>query len=125
MTKQVIVIRKDLNMRKGKMIAQGAHASLNAFLSRSWLEAAKLITPMKGTMAEWFNGSHTKITVYVKSEEELLAVFEQAREANLPRYLVRDAGHTEFKGVPTLTACAIGPDDAGKIDKITGDLPLL
>ena len=30
--KQVIVIRKDLNMRKGKMIAQGSHASGKEFL---------------------------------------------------------------------------------------------
>lgn len=29
MVKQVIIIRTDLNMRKGKMIAQGAHASVN------------------------------------------------------------------------------------------------
>lgn len=27
--KQVIVLHKDLNMRKGKMVAQGAHASMN------------------------------------------------------------------------------------------------
>ena len=33
-TKQVIVMRTDLNMRKGKMIAQGSHASL-AFLTRN------------------------------------------------------------------------------------------
>lgn len=32
-TKQVIVMRTDLNMRKGKMIAQGSHASI-AFLTR-------------------------------------------------------------------------------------------
>jgi len=31
-TKQVIVIRKDLKMRRGKEIAQGAHASI-AFLT--------------------------------------------------------------------------------------------
>lgn len=28
MLKQIIVMRNDLNMRKGKMIAQGAHASI-------------------------------------------------------------------------------------------------
>lgn len=30
--KQVIVMRKDLNMRRGKQIAQGAHASMAALL---------------------------------------------------------------------------------------------
>lgn len=32
--KQVIVMRKDLGMRKGKMIAQGAHAAMKALLDR-------------------------------------------------------------------------------------------
>ena len=37
-TKQVIVIRKDLNMRKGKMIAQGAHASMKVILDEFHFE---------------------------------------------------------------------------------------
>lgn len=32
--KQVIVVRKDLNMRKGKMVAQGSHASMKDLLYR-------------------------------------------------------------------------------------------
>jgi PTH2 family peptidyl-tRNA hydrolase len=31
--KQVIIIRKDLNMRKGKMIAQGNHASMGVIFN--------------------------------------------------------------------------------------------
>lgn len=126
MTKQVIIIRKDLNMRKGKMIAQGAHASLNAFLSRSWTDVMpdRLFTPLSGPAKEWFNGMHTKITVYVESEQELLALYEKAKSLCLPHYLVKDAGLTEFKE-PTFTALAIGPDESDKIDKITRELPLL
>ena len=33
MIKQVIVMRRDLNMRKGKMVAQGAHASMAVLLN--------------------------------------------------------------------------------------------
>ncbi len=126
MTKQVIVIRKDLNMRKGKMIAQGAHASLNAFLSRSWVDVdpKRILTPLGARMEEWFEGSHTKITVYVNSEQELLSLYEKAKSMDLLHYLVRDAGFTEFKE-PTYTALAIGPDDVEKIDALTGRLPLL
>jgi PTH2 family peptidyl-tRNA hydrolase len=126
MTKQVIVIRKDLNMRKGKMIAQGAHASLNAFLSRSWVDVdpKRILTPLGGAAEEWFQGMHTKITVYVESEQELLAIYEKAKSMYLPHYLVKDAGLTEFKE-PTYTALAIGPDESDKIDKVTGRLPLL
>ena len=126
MTKQVIILRKDLNMRKGKMIAQGAHASLNAFLSKSWVDVdpKRLLVPLNDVAERWFNGTHTKITVSVNSEEELLALCEKAKELHLPHYLVKDAGLTEFKE-PTYTALAIGPEESDKIDVITGELPLL
>ena len=44
--KQVIVIRKDLNMRKGKMVAQGAHASMAAILNLARREGNDLIIPL-------------------------------------------------------------------------------
>ena len=113
--KQVIVLRKDLNMRKGKMIAQGAHASLEAFLSASATEAARL----------WHEGPATKIAVSVDSEEALLDVAERARAAGLPHALIQDSGRTEFGGVPTYTAVALGPARGDDIDAITGSLPLL
>jgi PTH2 family peptidyl-tRNA hydrolase len=39
-------------------------------------------------------------------------------------HLVQDAGLTEFGGVPTYTAVAIGPDYDDRIDPVTGDLEL-
>ncbi|MBK7398941.1 MAG: peptidyl-tRNA hydrolase [Myxococcales bacterium] len=57
-------------------------------------------------------------------EAELVEVFTRARAAGLPAHLIRDAGRTEFGGVPTLTCCAIGPADAAAIDAITGNLTL-
>ena len=53
-----------------------------------------------------------------------LDVHERAQAAGPESHLIRDAGHTEFDGVPTLTCCAIGPDDEAKIDPITGELSL-
>jgi PTH2 family peptidyl-tRNA hydrolase len=113
--KQVIVMRKDLNMRKGKMIAQGAHAVLKVFLNSSFTSSTK----------EWLNSGQTKICVSVDSEEELLAKYEAAKSAGLNAALIQDAGHTEFNGVPTYTCIAIGPGESSEIDKITGDLKLL
>lgn len=126
MSKQVIIIRKDLNMRKGKMVAQGAHASLGAFLSKSWadVDPDRLLTPLGGDVGEWFKGLQKKITVYVNSEAELLALYEKAKSLGIPVYLVRDAGLTEFNE-PTYTALGIGPCEEERVDAVTLELPLL
>lgn len=130
--KQVIVVRKDLNMRKGKMCAQSAHASMAAILRVMEItgedgesEFHTLAVDKDSPLQVWLEGSFTKICVSVNSEEELLAIHEKAREAKLLNSLIRDSGKTEFNGVPTYTCCAIGPAWVEDVDKITGGLPLL
>jgi len=127
-TKQVIVMRTDLNMRKGKMIAQGSHASM-AFLSQltvrmldSGLHPDDLLLPVE---IEWLESNFTKICVRVNSLDELLAVADDAETAGIVTRLITDSGLTEFHGVPTRTCLALGPDYAEKIDPITGHLKLL
>jgi len=117
--KQVIVMRKDLNMRKGKMIAQGAHASLKVVLES--LDTMEDGDPLD----QWLKGIFTKIVVSVNSEDELLKAVAMAKFLNIKYALIKDAGVTEFRGVHTLTCCAIGPDEPAKIDQITGHLKLL
>lgn len=139
MVKQVIVMRKDLNMRKGKMVSQGCHASMKVFFDIMKKEVApKYISVLTGIkevttysfeatdeMIEWIDGKFTKICVSVDSEQELLDIYNKAKESNLPCALIEDCGLTEFNGVPTKTCCCIGPDLSEKIDKITGHLKLL
>ena len=131
MQKQVIVLRKDLNMRKGKMVAQGAHASMKALLDialtleMSIVEDHLLCIPLRPDISEWLEDKFTKIAVSVNSEEELVEIYNQAKEAGLLCSLITDAGLTEFNGVPTKTAVAVGPGLAEEIDKITGGLKLL
>lgn len=118
--KQVIVMRNDLNMRKGKMVAQGAHASLKVIMDEAY--SGRPPTP---AIKEWMMGKFTKICVYVDSEQELVDVYNNAKVAGIPCALIVDAGRTEFNGVSTITCCAIGPEYPEKIDPITRDLPLL
>lgn len=118
--KQVIVMRNDLNMRKGKMVAQGSHASMKFITDRlrqngNFTEAEQF----------WMNGSFAKICVRCDSEEQLLAILQQAKDVGLEANLITDGGKTEFGGVPTNTCLAVGPDLASKIDPITGGLTLL
>lgn len=127
--KQVIVVRKDLNMRKGKMVAQGAHASMAAVLKEGSIQEVDgqrcFVIPMDQPMEEWLTGAFKKICVSVNSEADLLAVHQAALDAGLHCALIRDSGLTEFGGVPTYTTCCIGPNAAEDIDKFTGALSLL
>lgn len=127
-TKQVIILRKDLNMRKGKMVAQGSHASLAVFTNILDHYSVDNNSYMKGqitsAMSDWLNSSFKKICVSVNSEQELLDLYQDAQEAGLPCSLIRDAGHTEFNE-PTYTAVAIGPAYNEELDPLTGKLPLL
>jgi PTH2 family peptidyl-tRNA hydrolase len=129
-TKQVIVVRKDLNMRKGKMCAQAAHASLGAVFSRSFTDQDLggndyKVIPMEEELKSWFEERFTKICVGCDSEEQLLELASKAKEAGLLHFLCRDAGLTEFDGVPTYTTLAIGPCEDYEVDEITGRLSLL
>lgn len=148
--KQVIVLRKDLNMRKGKMVAQGAHASMKAILDLGKVERSysdidgqleevqysiplfKIQKPFTGQeninlleVVQWLEDKFTKVCVGVGGEDELLQVYTRARDAGLVCSLIQDAGLTEFGGVPTYTAVAVGPGRPEDIDKITGELKLL
>jgi len=136
--KQVIIIRKDLGMRKGKVAAQAAHASMKVLLDRSTFDQYKeKSTFWEGSyiwyfevdesepMYRWLRGEFTKVVVYVMSEAELLDVYDKAKEAGLLASLITDAGKTEFHGDRTKTAVAVGPDWSSRIDKVTGHLPLL
>ena len=123
--KQVIVMRKDLAMRKGKMIAQGAHASLAVLLDRGERDDEALTIALTPAMTDWLGGRFTKVCVSVDSEAALDQVVERARAAGVPCALIVDSGRTEFHGVPTKTCCAVGPAWAAEVDAITGELPLL
>ena len=136
-TKQVIVVRKDLNMRKGKMVAQGAHASLAILTNNLIGYPFKLykfpfmvlrflyLFAFHKPFRVWHTGRFTKICVYVNNEEELQTIYAKAKSRGILCSLIKDAGLTEFKGKPTLTAAAIGPDESSRIDEITGGLKLL
>jgi len=128
-------MRKDLNMRKGKMIAQGSHASM-AFLTKGmyWASVNDGFEFSTETIYDWreveeinhwLNNSFRKICVYVNSEEELRELHQKALDNGLISHMITDNGATEFNGVPTMTCCAIGPHFCHKFEGLTDHLPLL
>ena len=137
-SKQMIVVRRDLKMRKGKIAAQAGHACVEATLmalaregrlsqvraddSHVWLKRG--LFDSTSALTDWFGSGIAKVCVYVDSEEELLEIERQGREQDFCVALIRDAGLTEFGGEPTLTCLAFEPLYPEQIDPITGDLPL-
>ncbi|RLE90908.1 MAG: peptidyl-tRNA hydrolase [Thermoprotei archaeon] len=114
--KQVIVVRRDLKIGKGKLAVQVAHASVSAAL-----EAQK---KFQSWFNEWLEQGQKKVVVKVENEEALLEIYSQAIRLGLPCSLVRDAGLTQLPpGTPT--AVGIGPAPAEIVDKVTGKLKLL
>ena len=131
-TKQVIVIRKDLGMRKGKMCAQAAHASMKVILDKMSTTYIgnesidrSIYTKQGEPLHHWLNELFTKVVVGCDSKEELYELSKKAALLNIPFAIIEDAGLTEFHGETTVTALAIGPDLSEKIDIVTGHLKLL
>lgn len=136
--KQVIVVRRDLRMRRGKEIAQCAHASM-AFITRKIVyddnnlnalfpdrlndEIRNIYLKFKKIHLDWLHNSFKKVTVRVNSEQELLDIHAAALDNQIESHLVKDNALTEFKE-PTYTCCAIGPDEDKIINEITGHLEL-
>lgn len=110
--KQAILLRKDLGMSNGKLVAQGSHASLGAYQNASDKERDA-----------WTNQGQKKI-VLEAAEQEIQEKMSKARDMNVPYFKVKDAGHTEIEP-GTVTALGIGPAKENQLDKITSDLPLL
>ena len=138
--KQIIVIRKDLNMRKGKLAAQAAHASMKILTDRlaaqpfsltgAYSEVPRFVElsvamSQSDKLYKWLIGDSTKIVVSVDSLEELEKLEATAQKANINTAKITDAGRTEFNGIPTITALAVGPEQSSKIDPITQHLKLL
>ncbi|MCL2115387.1 MAG: peptidyl-tRNA hydrolase Pth2 [Methanobrevibacter sp.] len=111
--KQVIIVRKDLKMSKGKTAAQCCHGCLGAFKKSD-----------SNKIKKWENEGEKKVIVKVNSLEELFEIKEIAKKNNLTNYIVKDAGRTELP-ISTITCLAIGPDEDKIIDKVTKDLKLL
>ena len=124
--KQVIVMRKDLNLSKGRLVTQGAHASV-AFLTDKM--KANLSNPealwwvnLSQAEKEWVYGTFYKVCLSVDSENELLDIGHKAVMLGLSvKYIEETTGFDK----PTFTCLAIGPDYSSKIDPVTKHLKLL
>ncbi len=114
--KQVIIVRTDIEMGKGKIAAQVAHAAVTASNTTRWLKPE--------WFKQWIEMGQKKIIVRTDSLELLLSKEEHARALGIPVALIRDQGLTQLPS-GTVTALGIGPAPEKDLDKITRELKLL
>lgn len=139
-TKQVIIIRRDLKMRRGKECSQSSHGSM-AFLTKrlydsaiTWKSWFKFLFGYRPTLLDlityresertWLFDSFAKVCCRVDSEEELRQIYFKALDKGIEVHMVIDSGRTEFGGKRTATCVVVGPDEVEKVDEITGHLEL-
>ena len=111
--KQVILVRDDLKLPKGKLSAQVAHAAVDAAT-----KSDKKIVDL------WKKDGGKKIVLKVKDEKELFHYKQLAEDIGLKTALITDAGHTVVEP-GTKTCLGIGPDEDSKIDSVTGKLKMV
>ena len=111
--KQVILVRQDLKLPKGKACAQASHASVEATLRSD-----------SNTVANWRVEGMAKIVLKVQDEKELINYFQLAKDQGITASLITDAGHTVVKP-GTKTCAAIGPEKVEILDALVKDLKLL
>lgn len=109
----MIVVNEALNLPRGKLAAQVAHAAVDAFIRAS-----------PKARDAWLKVGMPKVVLRGSSAEEIVALAEQANRAGLPVAVIADAGRTVVTA-GTITCIGIGPADTREIDPITGDLSLV
>ncbi len=113
MYKQVIILRKDLDMGKGKLVTHGTHAAIGAMRKVD-----------NQTIEKWESEGSKKVVLKVNNLKELKEIENKLKKVKIPYFLVKDAGSTQLKA-GTVTALGMGPIKEKEIDRITGKLKLL
>jgi len=114
--KQVVVVREDLKLSKGKLSAQVAHAAVSC--------AIKAEKNKNKYFSDWFSEGQKKVVLKVNDLESLLKIFNEAKSVGLITELIKDAGLTEIPP-GTITVLGIGPAPEEEIDRVVGNLKLL
>ena len=125
--KQLIIVRRDLSMKKGKIAAQACHASMGALLSMATKMEQELVINFDTypIARKWLYGDFAKVVLSVNSEEELRECYKIAQDNDLSCSFIVDNGTTVFNNVKTPTCVGIGPASSSQLDTLFGHLKLL
>jgi len=113
--KQIIVVRSDLKLGKGKLGAQVGHAAVSGYLKVN--KSNSLIAK------KWIHEGQKKVVTKIENEKELIKLYSIVSE-QIPCSLITDAGRTQI-APGTKTCFSIGPWHSDEINKFTAFLKLM
>ncbi|CAG9772838.1 unnamed protein product [Ceutorhynchus assimilis] len=111
--KMTFIVNCSLKMGTGKIAAQVGHACLGLY--RKMMRAK-----LGDDLNQWEESGEKKIVLKGISAEHLTELYEKAREAKVPAYLVRDAGHTQIAAGSVTVLSLFGLEE--NVDNISGKL---
>jgi len=112
--KLCILVRSDLKMSKGKVLAQVSHSVVDATI-KSYTNSPNFF--------KWKQNGEKIVILKVPNEKTLISIMNIAERKDINCGYTMDAGLTE---VPegSITVGFVGPDYDDKIEKLTGQLKL-
>jgi peptidyl-tRNA hydrolase len=102
--------------KTGKIAAQASHATLACYKTLQRKDPSIL--------RRWEARGQAKVSVQVKSEDELLTLQAQAMSLGLCAQIIHDAGRTQIAS-GSATVLGVGPGPKSVVDQVTGGLKLL
>lgn len=114
--KMIIAVRKDVDLGKGKMAAQVAHAAVSC--------ALKAEKDDKRVFKEWIRTGQKKIVVKIENLETIYKLKDMAERSGIATSLITDAGLTQI-APGTVTCLGLGPAEGDTLDQITGNFKLM
>jgi len=124
--KQVILIRRDLKLKRAAMVAMAAKISCEFLVDNNVSERGDTLkvnlTPQE---SDWMQGKSMRIILGVSSEEALKNILFKAEMAGLSSYSMTNSPKNKNDFDEEILCAAIGPDDPERIDEITGNLKLI
>jgi len=123
--KQVILLRRDLKLRRAEAAALASKASMAFIVEGDESDRSGSVqVELSGIEAEWMLGSSTRIVLGVTSEDAMRKLLLKAEIQGVSTYEITGSSSGKADEGIQLIAAALGPDDSDKLDLITGNLKL-